>query len=70
MNFDLISNDELLSRFSNDLTVLDTNLPFSFKILFERLAVIIVAFAAVSAMNISFIAVLILGVIVCIGIVK
>ena len=63
--FDVIPSDQLLNRFSNDLTVLDTLLPFSFKVIFERSAAILVALVAVSSLNISFIIVLVLAIFAC-----
>jgi ATP-binding cassette subfamily C (CFTR/MRP) protein 4 len=63
--FDVIPSNQLLNRFSNDLTVLDTLIPYSFKVVFERSAAILVALVTVSSLNLSFVIVLILGVLVC-----
>ena len=63
--FDVIPSNQLLNRFSNDLTVLDTLLPYSFKIMFERSAAILVSLVAVSSFNLSFIIVLVIGVALC-----
>lgn len=67
--FDVIPNDQLLNRFSNDLTVMDTSLCYSFKLLFERLAGILVTLITVSALNLPFIGILVIGIIICIKIV-
>ena len=67
--FDVIPSNQLLSRFSNDLTVLDTLLSYSFKVMFEKSTAVLVALVTVSSLNLSFIIVLVIGMTLCLMIV-
>jgi ATP-binding cassette subfamily C (CFTR/MRP) protein 4 len=63
--FDVIPSNQLLSRFSNDLTVLDTMLSYSFKVMFEKSAAVLIALVTVTSLNFSFVIVLVVGGALC-----